>query len=39
LHESTVDALRRYALLRDRHCAKIEGPSFFISRPPGPRNG
>jgi len=33
LHESTVDALRRYALLRDRHCAKIEGPSFFISRP------
>lgn len=33
LHEGAVDALGRYAALRDRHCAKIERPAFFISRP------
>jgi integrase/recombinase XerD len=31
LHASTVDALVAYARLRDQHCPRPVGPSFFVS--------
>ncbi|MGH2878740.1 MAG: tyrosine-type recombinase/integrase, partial [Solirubrobacteraceae bacterium] len=30
LHESTIEALRRYSRLRDRHCPHPERPAFFL---------
>lgn len=31
VHPSTLDALKRYAAMRDRRCPNPTGPSFFIS--------